>query len=264
MPVRGAGDNGTMSASHRVSSGPPLARRLRYASAFVPHETARGTRRVITRRLRRLVRAVARRATVALHRRLRGSVPDFDRDRMEALVLYIASATKDDKNFGRTKLAKVLFYSDFGAFRDDGKPLTGATYERWQFGPFPRELPRIERELQRAGLVDLAYDVPDAEEKKIVPTGSPPDVHSVFEPWQITLVDMYIQQFREQTAREVSDESHQHLGWRMAEERQTIPYEAAFLPEGPPRRDQVARAKEIAREQGWFTREGWIWERDSA
>jgi hypothetical protein len=184
-------------------------------------------------------------------------------DVLEALVLYIAHATKRDASFGRTKLAKVLFYSDFDSYRDAGTSLTGATYERWQFGPFPRDLLDLERRLERTGKASLDYDVPEGEEKKIVPGVDPPNLRELIEPWQVTLIDTYIRQFREQTSREVSDESHQHPGWRMAQELEVIPYETAFLPSGPPRTDQVERAKEIARDQGWLTDDGFVWERRS-
>jgi hypothetical protein len=191
-------------------------------------------------------------------------VPEFDRQRLEALVLWIAAETKDQKSFGRTKLAKVLFYSDFGAYRDADAPLTGATYGRWPFGPFPMELEAVEQDLANAGKVILDYDVAQGEEKKIIPLVDPPDVEALFEPWELALVRLYIRQFGEQSSQQVSDESHQLPGWRMAAEFQAIPYGASFLPEGPPRPDQVERAKELARQRGTLTDGGWIWERGPA
>src|SRR3954466_15180163 len=73
--------------------------------------------------------------------------PDFDSERFEGLVLFIAHSRRHDPRFGRTKLAKSLFYSDFDAYRDQGQPLTGASYIRMPFGPFPRELDSTERAL---------------------------------------------------------------------------------------------------------------------
>jgi hypothetical protein len=57
----------------------------------------------------------------------------FDRERFEGLILYIAHRRRDDVRFGRTKLAKVLFFSDFSVYQDQGEPLTGATYIRMTF-----------------------------------------------------------------------------------------------------------------------------------
>lgn len=192
------------------------------------------------------------------------AVPTFDQERFEELVLWIAHETKDDKNFGRTKLAKVLFYCDFDAYRDGGAALTGATYERWKYGPFPPALAAIEKRLEALGKVRLDYDVPFGEEKKIVPLGPPPQAPPFLAGWQIAAMRVYIGEFSDQQTSYVSDASHKHPGWRMARELQSIPYAAAFLASGPPRTDQVERAKQIAREQGWLTSDGWIWERESA
>lgn len=187
----------------------------------------------------------------------------FDPDRFEALVLYIAHQTAGDDRFGRTKLAKVLFYSDFDAYRSGGQSLTGATYARWPYGPFPRELEEIEQQLEADGKVELDYEVPQGEEKKIRPLAPEPTLNFL-EPWQVQTILVYIRQFRDQPTGQVSAESHDHFGWLMAGKFKTIPYGASFLPLSPPRADQMQRGEELARERGWLTDEGWIWERESA
>jgi len=205
---------------------------------------------------------------VAIVERARAEIEDeasrvFNAARFEALVLWIAYETKDDENFGRTKLAKVLFYSDFDAYRTDGTSLTGATYARWPFGPFPRELEKVEQELAASGRVSLDYDVPEGEEKKIRPLAEQPDIASLFEPWQVANVRLYISQFRRQSAQHVSDVSHEHPGWLMAGQFKPIPYGTSFLPVEPPRDDQIERGERLARERGWLTDDGWICERRS-
>ena len=187
----------------------------------------------------------------------------FDQGRFEALVLWIAHETKDDPNFGRTKLAKVLFYSDFDAFREDGAPMTGATYARYPYGPFPVELERTEKSLVAAGDADLKDDVPEGEEKKLYPLRDPPDVHALFDQWQITNVSAYITRFSNQSSGQVSDDSHKLPGWLMVAARKPIPYETAFLPTEPPSDDQVQRGLRLARRRGWLTDDGWICERES-
>lgn len=47
---------------------------------------------------------------------------EFNRERFEALVLYIAWKTRDDPEFGRTKLAKVLFYADLETYAATAGP----------------------------------------------------------------------------------------------------------------------------------------------
>jgi hypothetical protein len=189
--------------------------------------------------------------------------PSFDRDRFEALVLYIAHRRRDDERFGRTKLAKVLFYADFNVYRDSGEPLTGATYQRMPFGPFPRELEETERELERRHEVILDYVKDTYEEKRIIPLrGPPPTLLAGFEEWQVLAVDTWIDRVASATARDISRLSHHHPGWLMAGEVGVeIPYETALLPQDRPTGQEAEEAKDIAREQGWLSDRGWVWER---
>lgn len=196
-----------------------------------------------------------------------GPVADrFDRERFEALVLYIAHQTADDETFGRVKLAKVLFYSDFDVYRDQGESLTGATYIRMPRGPFPRQLGEAEKALEATGQVVLEHEGKDEyEEKRIVPQGSPPELGGLFEQWQLLTVDARIKEIQSASARRASDLSHDHPGWRLASENGVeIPYSTALLPQERPSAQDAEDAKRIARERGWLTERGWIWEREPA
>ena len=161
-------------------------------------------------------------------------MPRFQADRFDALLLHIAGSTSDDERFGRTKLAKVLFYSDFEIYRDQREPLTGATYIHMPFGPFPRELDDAEKRLEAAGLIRLDYKKDSYEEKRIVLTAHAPDLRS-FESWQVQLVDAWIRRIRAATAKQISDLSHKHPGWLIAYRTgDEIPYATALLPQERP------------------------------
>lgn len=189
----------------------------------------------------------------------------FNQEKFEALVLFIAHRKKDDPRFGRTKVAKTLFYSDFDAFRDQNGPLTGATYIRMPFGPFPQELEATETALDSRGVVYLDYVKDVYEEKRIVPLGPPPDTADLVEPWELQLVGIWADRIASATAREISRLSHHHPGWLLARETgEPIPYETALLPQERPTGLQAERAKEVARERGWLSDRGWTWERASA
>jgi len=191
-------------------------------------------------------------------------MPSFQADRFEALVLYIAGSTRDDERFGRTKLAKVLFYSDFDTYRDLGESLTGATYIHMPFGPFPEQLEATETRLEAAGLIRLDYEKDSYEEKRIVLIGDAPGPEG-FEPWQVELVNGWIRRIQAATAKEISDLSHKHPGWLIAARTgDEIPYATALLPQERPSAQQAREAEAIARERGWLRDDGWVWERESA
>jgi hypothetical protein len=191
--------------------------------------------------------------------------PAFDPKRFEDLVLYIAHQTAKDEEFGRTKLAKVLFFSDFAVYRDQGQSLSGATYKRMPFGPFPRELENAEASLQLQGRVQLDYVTGEYEEKKIRPLAPKPDLTTRLEGWQVYVLDNWITQVSSATAKQISDLSHKHPGWRLAGRTGgDIPYATALLPDERPTAQDAEEAKRKARVQGWLSERGWIWEREPA
>lgn len=191
---------------------------------------------------------------------------EFEPARFDAMILYIAHRTQDRLDFGRTKLAKVLFYSDFEVYRDQARSLTGATYKRMPFGPFPRELEDAEERLRSRRQAVLDYDKDQYEEKRIKPCGTPPDLTRWYEGWQIATVDIWTDRVAAATARQISDLSHRHPGWRLAGETgNDIPYETALLPgQDRPSGQDRQRAEQIARDRGWLGERGWVWERSLA
>jgi len=186
----------------------------------------------------------------------------FNRERFEGLVLFIAHHRNDDARFGRTKLAKALFYSDFDAFRDQDEALTWANYVRMPFGPFPQELEETEHALEARGAAHLDYVKDVYEEKRLIPAGPAADLHGLFEQWELELVGTWADRIATATAREISRLSHHHPGWLLAQHTgEPIPYSTALLPQERPTGPDVERAKEIARDRGWLTDGGFIWER---
>src|SRR4051794_20576831 len=166
--------------------------------------------------------------------RVGGNRPGFDPDRFDELVLYIAHQVKDRPDFGRIKLAKVLFYSDFTAYRETGSSLTGATYLRYPKGPFPRGLYEAEARLERAERVRLDHEVEDYEEKRIVALRPADRIGEMYEDWQLDFVRQMIEEIGSMTANKASDRSHEHAGWIVVEENAEIPYGSTFVPDEAP------------------------------
>jgi hypothetical protein len=192
-----------------------------------------------------------------------GRLPTFDPKRFDELVLYIAERTADDKGFGSTKVAKVLFYSDLQAFRELDAPITGAEYQHWKLGPYPPKLEAARSILKHSGRATILKSAERYEPDRIIPTDTQPadpQAHGVT-PEQLAIVDAWIERLSRATASEVSRLSHKHPGYQMVGENQAIPYGAAFLAESSPTDDDVARATRIAQERGWLV--GNKWQRQS-
>lgn len=178
----------------------------------------------------------------------------FDEARFEELVLYVAWATRDNPQFGRTKLAKVLFYCDFAAFAEEGSSLTGARYEHWQFGPFPPALDAIEERIAATHKADVTRFRSDEAglELRIVPFSEPRIRHfEEWDEWQRPMVDSYITKVASMPSWRVSDDSHKHPGWVLTRDYEEIPYHSTLISRRQPTRDDYDRAEQIAAQLGW-------------
>lgn len=163
----------------------------------------------------------------------------FDRSKFRELVLYIAQESEDDPRFGATKLNKILYFSDFEAFGILGEPITGATYQRLERGPAPREILPVLRELDGEGAVDrLERRYFNLRQKRIVARQAP-DL-SLFDEREIEIVDNVIAELRYLNASQVSVLSHLEIGWQLASEHESIPYAAAYISDRKPTPRELA------------------------
>lgn len=169
---------------------------------------------------------------------------EFDSQRFKELVVYIADLCRDDPTFGVVKLNKILYFSDFAAYRILGRPISGATYFKLAEGPAPRQFLQAGKELMATGRIDITQrPYFNGVEKRVTIVGEPanPEEFSVRER---EIVESVARFFEGKTAREVSDFSQLEPGWIAANDREDIPYETAWLSSDPP--DQLDEAVALA------------------
>lgn len=155
----------------------------------------------------------------------------IDENKFKGLVLYIADKCSDDPDFGATKLNKILFYSDFHSYGYWGKPITGAAYFRLKHGPAPKHMKPIRDQNRTIPLTEANLDVFSAKE--------------------IALVDKVIEEFGGLNADDVSTVSHMEAGYKIAGNKEDIPYEAVFLSSRPLTDYEVQHGLELAETRGW-------------
>ena len=89
--------------------------------------------------------------------------------RLKELILYIADKLKDDPNFGRTKLAKIIYFADMESFRMHRRPVTGTAFIRMTHGPLPKNFLNTLDELKEEGrIVEIEREYFDYTQKRIV------------------------------------------------------------------------------------------------
>ena len=150
------------------------------------------------------------------------------KSKFKELILYVADKSLNDPTFGKTKLNKILFFTDFVFYRKWRKSITGQEYMKLQNGPAPRRMLPTLKEMERAGEI-LTKTTPyfNHDQQRIIAL-RPADL-SIFDAEEISLVDGILDIFSEKNASQISEISHGFVGWQVAREKEVIPYRTAFL-----------------------------------
>ena len=176
--------------------------------------------------------------------------PKYDGVRFRELMLYLASRSQDDPNFGRVKLAKLLYYCDFLAYATRGKPLTGAVYERLPRGPVPSELTRTEQDLERSKSAHIDKRLVFGYTQTRLVADRPADLDRYFSAEDISLVEQVLERLKWSNAADVSALSHLDMGWKLAADGEAIPYFSVYLADVDLSESDKARAVELAQQFG--------------
>lgn len=174
----------------------------------------------------------------------------YDKEKFRELLLYIAEKSADDPRFGDTKLNKLLYFSDFFAYSHLGRPITGARYQKLEWGPAARALIPVRRELESEGALRVEERGDEPKRKVTVPLRTPNK--SVFTEEELSLVDELLDLLRDATATSISAISHTNSpGWQLVDLQDDIPYETALIARDRPTSEVLERGRELADRYGW-------------
>lgn len=167
------------------------------------------------------------------------------KERLKELIIYIADKLKNDESCGFTKLAKIIYYADFEAWRLHGQPVTGTKWSRMPRGPLPVGYHNILDELKEARRISITErDYFDYTQKRVETLSEP--MTSLFADSELRIVDNVIQKFMHWNARDLSEHSHYGAAWQLTEDEQFIPYEYALYSDEPLTKEELRHAQELA------------------
>lgn len=178
-------------------------------------------------------------------------MPTDTETRLGELALYIATRCKDDPQFGKTKLVKLLAFADFRAYERLGKSLTDAHYVKLEFGPGPRELPATLSLLRARGRLQLEQENTFDYEQTRVVACEDGDLEGLFSAEQRSIVDEVLDRFAAWGNAEMSEFSHrQFVGWKIVGEMEEIPFHTVYLSPRPAQEADYEQGRGIAIELG--------------
>jgi uncharacterized phage-associated protein len=159
-------------------------------------------------------------------------------DKFRELLLFIARRSEGDPRFGAIKLNKLLFYSDFLAYLMLGQPITGQEYFALAQGPAPRYLVRVRDQMKAKGDIAIRRKENYSGVHERVLALREPDL-SKFTPQEVDLVTRILQNCWGRTGSELTEATHRFAGWRLAADKETIPYSVALVGNRLPTSDEI-------------------------
>lgn len=170
--------------------------------------------------------------------------PVANEAKLREAIVFVASMSDRDDSFGATKLNKLLFRADFTAFTQWGRPVTGVEYFALENGPAPRPMKKLLRLMQDQG--DIAIREKDYfgyDQHRVISLRTPNT--DSFSKEELELLFQLIQRYWGVSGTSMSNESHEFLGWQLAQLEETIPYNVALVGDREPTLDEIRRGKEL-------------------
>lgn len=145
----------------------------------------------------------------------------FEFEKFRNMVLYFA---KEINYLSKTKLNKLLFYSDFKCFQQELVSMTGLSYKRDYYGPVPMDFEILYSILN--DLDNIMWHIfPNGKGEYIVHKES--FNADVFTKEELQIMEEVVQKFGEDNAEKISDKSHEEIGYIETEMKNVISYEYA-------------------------------------
>lgn len=176
---------------------------------------------------------------------------EFESRKFKELMLYFSKRGLDEGLvIGSTKLNKLLFFTDFRAYAELGRPVTGATYQKLKWGPAARQLLPMRNELLKDDEVRFRGRSDDDLNDVLVPI-SAPDLGGLSDE-ERRIADEVFEELRPFNATATSDYSHyKSAGWKVMRDGDDIPYESAFVVTDPPPIEAIELGRRLAAQYGW-------------
>lgn len=147
----------------------------------------------------------------------------FGFDRLSAMVLFFTSRA----SAMRTKLLKLLFYSDFLAFKVYQRSLSGSPYRNFPFGPVPEHYELLLTQKETEGLVTaepFVYQSPDGPQPGTSYRASGDLERQIVSELDVAVLDTIASRLFRLDAKRIAERSHEEIAWRDTDERALIPY----------------------------------------
>jgi len=175
----------------------------------------------------------------------------MDREKFKALIHYVCSQTPNRLSLGKTKLNKILWFSERNCYLS-GEPISQVPFIKMQFGPVPESIDKYLRELSESGNLLVQRTEWEGKPKYEFISLREPSLEG-FSAKQVSIINRAIQLIcSRHTAESISKASHDEA-WDVAAMGERIPFYAAFGKRGELSEDDLHWASLQLQELGMLT-----------
>ena len=160
--------------------------------------------------------------------------------KLKEMIHYIASTIPEEK-LGKTKLNKILWFSDREAYLKLGHTISGGTYIRMPRGPVADSLNAALFSLEADGILTTISEYHGEYSKYTFHSLTQPECKCISNE-ETQILDSQIKRLADLTAKEVSELSHDYT-WDLYENGEPIDMVAVLARPMKPTAEDIAWAK---------------------
>lgn len=144
----------------------------------------------------------------------------FDYEKLCGMVLFFANKSVE---LLKTKLMKLLNYSDMIFFKENGVSISGLRYVHLQFGPVPKNFDNImeKMEIDKIAHIEVFYEG-GYEKHQVIPDGDIPE--NILSDEEVAVLERIYNKFKNFGSYEISQYSHKEKGYCETKTGQVISY----------------------------------------
>jgi len=145
----------------------------------------------------------------------------FDLNKFINMILFFTQNTVQ-----KTKLMKLLFYSDFLNYKRNLISMTGMPYVRLPYGPVPKDHDLLLSTIEKSDFIDIEYDF--FNEYTFINIKAKQEFdETLFNKEEINILKLVKEHFINFGSVAISEYSHKEDGWKNTEDREIISYDYA-------------------------------------
>lgn len=151
--------------------------------------------------------------------------PVYSEGKQEQAILFFLHRIQN-VFLGKTKLMKLLYYSDFEFYSKQRKMITGDSYLAQTFGPVPERAEGLLKKMAEEGKIHIDQDSSRKYPQTRYYPKREPDM-SVFSAAEVEHLEEVARRFEHWSASQMSNQTHEEYPWRITPFGSMIDYHLA-------------------------------------